>query len=150
MNELNNYLEKQIEQDKMAFSFFLKSSATALQAFNIENNTDIKIFIDFKKDEWLKGKAHVKIIGEGEEEYTHSVYDDTNIHTPHSMARALMETGILTNNWFSVLDKSRSYDVSFSLSNTAIEINDENGLETREGNYYKRYSSVPSKTNKMK
>ena len=120
MSAFLNYLETKSQNDQQAFKVFLTETSKAIALFNLENNTDLSLWVDFKKDKWL-GSGTVDVIislGDREEKYSHSAYSDLTDLNSKSFAYALMASGILSNTWFSVLDKTRSYDTSFVIDGT--------------------------------
>lgn len=100
------------------FNDLMNYTMNELNQFNVDNNKDVSVRVIFEKDNWLDGKVELQILKyRGEDDYdivsthTHNVYDVNSKGAKNIMAQ-LMRTGLFTNSWFNILDKSRTYDAT--------------------------------------
>lgn len=119
--------QKEIEQLSL-FENFLNMSVETLKKFNYENETDISIQIIFNKGKWLDGSVEIEIINPAKKfpikKRMHSIYDKNKDIQGDVELCKLMNTGLVTNNWFAVLDSSRAYNTTFLLTNKGYEFDE--------------------------
>lgn len=129
---MKDWLTQKDNEQKSLFDNFLKISMQTLNKFNEDENQNVSIRVVFSKDKWIEGNVVVEFIQRTKSEdidaeeneyeyqvinkYEHSVYSSGTDIYPKKLLSKLMMTGLLTNNWFAVLDTSRKYDTTFVLS----------------------------------
>ena len=93
----------------------------------------------FDKDEWLKGKSKIEVLQQVKDDeykivsYEHSCYDTEADLPKKGIIPILVNKGILTNTWFSVLDNARVYNTTIEFNNDSVifENTDCEDLENR-------------------
>lgn len=117
--------EKETEQ-KNLFDNFLNETVATISTLNKELATDLNFRVVFSKDNWLNGKAEVIFVNKEEKVlsyYNHSIYNEFK-SIPKQVTK-LMEKGILTNTWFSILDESRTFDTDFLINDKGFTLENE-------------------------
>ncbi len=114
-------------------------TADVVAQYNEKNNSHYSFKVSFQKDIWLERlEAQIAIlIPDQEEEYrVKSVYQHSMYN---KIIKELMEEGVFTNAWFCVLDKSRAFDGSVSISSHRAQIlnSEENNCEYKEEKFNK-------------
>lgn len=123
---MKNWLEQKVLEQQSLFDNLMLQTVAHIAKFNAENNDSISVKVLFSHDTWLdSGNADITVFRESEdeniEEYCHSVHNQTKDVMPYKIVSKLMSEGLFSNNWFSVLEQSRSYDAVIVFFNEGYE-----------------------------
>lgn len=128
----NWLLQKEQEQNHL-FQELLEKSIDCLREFNDQEKKEIYVRIVFSKDEWLDGYVRLEFLQKNSDgdydiknTYKHSVYNNNKDIGSNTVLCKLMNKGLFTNNWFSVLDTSRTYDTTFVLTDKEFILENDN------------------------
>lgn len=157
---MKNWLIQKEEEQKKLFPELMEMTIKTLQEFNEQEKTEVIIRVIFDKEEWLNGKAVLKLLEKNDEDYNvkgqynHSIYNSNQDISKKSPLFKLMEKGLFTNTWFSILDNSRVYDTTILLANDGYILENENCeyLENKhkENHFGFNITQSQSKKNKLK
>lgn len=120
---MKDFLSAEKEAHDKRWSSFLSETTNALNEIRAETGIDFELVVNYLADSWLKGHDHKVLISyknkkKVEEEVYFNVikynleYDedfaaDQGVET---VRKALVDKGVLTPVWFSVLTLCRNYD----------------------------------------
>ena len=118
-------IQKEAEQNKL-FNELCSMTIKVIDEYNKKNGKNYYFQIGFRKDEWLSdGVVEMKIIdkndSKADEAYGHYVGNKEE-DISSKVIKDLMKQGVFTNTWFSILDRSRYYDVEFFITDKGIKI----------------------------
>lgn len=130
---MKNWLVEKEQEQKQLFTELLAKSIESLKNFNEQEKKEICVRVVFSKDEWLDGYVRLEFLQKNSDAYydvkntyRHSVYNTNKDIQSNTILYKLMNNGLFTNNWFSVLDTSRTYDTTFVLTDKEYILENDN------------------------
>lgn len=120
---MKNWLSQKQKEQKNLFQELIDLSIGTLKTFNIQENKNTIVRVIFSKNNWLDGYSTLEFLEKNNEgkynvknQYRHCIYNKNKDLQDNIVLTKLMSKGIFTNAWFSILNSSRSYDITFVLT----------------------------------
>jgi len=120
---MKDFLNSEKEAHKKRWSSFLSETTNTLNEIRAETDINFELEVHYLADSWLKGHEHKAMISYKDKkkvveevyfnvikynlEYDEDIAVDKGVET---IRKALLDKGVLTPIWFSILTLCRNYD----------------------------------------